>query len=149
MGRRAVEALGDLDRVTVVGPRRASLPGAAWWTGGREGEGPLGPLVDVLERVEIGLAVVLACDYPHVDRVLVARLVRSLDTGGDAAVAFDGAPHWLVGAWRAERAVERLRSAWDLGERSIHRAASGLDVIEVAADPALLVNANRRADVRA
>ena len=149
MGALAVDALGDLGSVTAVGPPRASMPEVSWWSGSREGEGPLGPLVDVLERSGPCIAVVLACDYPRVGRALVERLVAALADGGDAALATDGRIHWLVGAWRAERAVGPLSSAWERGERSIHRAVSGLAIVMVEADEAELVNANRRADVGA
>lgn len=149
MGERAIEALSELDSVTVVGPRRGPVAGASWWCGRREGEGPLGPLIDVLERAGAGLAVVLACDYPWVERPLVGRLVAALTGDVDVALADDGRPHWLVGAWRAERAVGVLRAAWESGERSIHRAASGLARAVVAAEPSELLNANRRTDVGA
>ena len=149
MGERAIDALADLDSVTVVGPRRVPVPGAACWTGSREGEGPLGPLIDVLERAGTGVAVVLACDYPWVGRSLVGRIVAALTGDVVVAIADDGRPHWLVGAWRAERAVDALRAAWESGERSIHRAADGLARVAVGAEPSELVNANRRADVGA
>jgi len=149
MGERAVDALAGLGSVTVVGPRRDSTQEVNWWMGSREGDGPLGALIDVLERTGSGIAVVLACDYPHVNQLLVEHLVASLGDDVDAAIANDGRPHWLVGAWRAERAVRTLRSSWDAGERSLHRAASGLEVIAVTAESAVLINANRKADVGA
>lgn len=149
MGERAIDALSALDSVTVVGPRRGPVAGASCWSGRREGEGPLGPLIDVLERCGTGLAVVLACDYPWVGGALVGRLVAALAGDVDVALADDGRPHWLVGAWRAERAVGVLRTAWDSGERSIHRAAEGLARAAVGAGPSELLNANRRADVGA
>lgn len=149
MGERAVDALSVLDSVTIVGPRRGPVAGASWWSGGREGEGPLGPLIDCLERCGTGTAVVLACDYPRVGRLLVGRLVAALSGDAVVALADDGRPHWLVGAWRAERVVGVLRTAWDSGERSIHRAAVGLARAVVGAEPSELLNANRRADVGA
>lgn len=149
MGERAIDALSALDSVTVVGPRRGSAAASSWWSGRREGEGPLGPLIDVLERCGTGLAVVIACDYPWVGRSLVGRLVAALSDDADVALADDGRPHWLVGAWRAETTVGVLRTAWDAGERSIHRAAKGLAQAAVGADPSELRNANRRADVGA
>jgi len=149
MGERAIDALSALDSVTVVGSRGGPVAGASCWSGRREGHGPLGPLIDVLERCGTGLAVVLACDYPWVGRPLVASLVAALAEDVDVALADDGRPHWLVGAWRAERAVEVLRAAWESGERSIHRAAEGLVRVAVGAEPSELLNANRRADVGA
>lgn len=149
MGERAIDALSALDSVTVVGSRREPRAGASWWCGRREGEGPLGPLIDILERCGTGRAVVLACDYPWVERPLVGRLVAALAEDVDVALADDGRPHWLVGAWRAERTVDALRAAWDSGERSIHRAAEGLVRAAVPAESTELLNANRRADVGA
>lgn len=149
LGERAVQALSALDSVTVIGPRRGAIEGVSWWMGRREGEGPLGPLVDVLERVGAGVAVVLACDYPWVDEAFVGRLVAALTEGVDVALADDGRPHWLAGAWRAERSLGALRAAWESGERSIHGAASGLVRVAVVAESSQLVNANRRSDVGA
>lgn len=149
MGERAIEALSGLTSVTVVGPRRDAVEGVDWWTGPREGEGPLGPLIDVLERAGSDVAVVLACDYPWVDRPLVERILAALVDDVDVALADDGRPHWLAGAWQAARAAGVLRAAWESGERSIHRAVRGLKLAAVAVGPSSLVNANWRRDVGA
>lgn len=149
MGQRAIDALQSLRSVTVVGPPRGSVSGASWWMGTREGEGPLGAIVDVLERTETGVAVVLGCDTPAVDGLVVDRLLRALRPRDAAAFADDGRTHWLVGAWRADLAAVPLRSAWELGERSVHRAVSGLAISRVATPSTLLLNANRGADVGA
>lgn len=117
--------------------------------GRREGEGPLGALVDVLERTGSGVAVVIGCDTPAVGARLIDRIVEALRPGASAAVADDGRPHWLIGAWRSDVALDPLRRAWDDGERSIHRAASGLDIIHVPVEPATALNANRGVNVGA
>jgi len=147
MGQRAIDALSGLRSVTVVGPPRGDVDGATWWMGAREGEGPLGAIVDVLERVDGGHAVILGCDTPAVNAEVVDRLLQALAPNVDVAVATEQRSHWLVAAWSAERSFHVFRTAWINGERSIQRAARGLTIEAVRINAELLRNVNRREDV--
>jgi molybdopterin-guanine dinucleotide biosynthesis protein A len=99
------------------------------------GEGPLNGLLTALVHASNGLAVVLACDLvsPSVDAV--ERLVQSAtDQSGRAAIVpvVGDRAQWLHSAWRRDRCLPTLAAAFDAGERSIHGAASHLDVSFVA-----------------
>ena len=101
------------------------------------GEGPLNGLVTALRKAANDLVVVLACDLVHPSATTIGRLVESANEVAETAdrpgwaatvpVAGDR-PQWLHGAWRRDICLKPLVGAFDAGERSIHRAAAGLDV---------------------
>jgi len=106
------------------------------------GEGPLGGILTALRAFRVGLVAIGACDLPHLDAATVETLAASIE-GHDVALAYTDRLEPLCGVWRCEVGVVHLQSAFDEGERSIHRAILGLDVVtvNVAARPLTNVNA--------
>lgn len=122
----------------------ATLTGLEIRTGGREGSGPLGALVDALECSPADVLVSLPCDMPGIRSEDLARLVASLADDADAAVAVaDSRRHWLVAAWNV-RSRDVLGSAFDAGERSVHGAVGTMLIVEVPMEERVLTNLNRR-----
>lgn len=122
----------------------AMLTGLEIRSGSREGSGPLGALVDALECCPSEVLVSLPCDMPAIRSDDLARLVASLGPDADAAVAVgDSRRHWLVAAWNVGRR-HLLGSAYDSGERSVHRAVGSMLIVDVPMDERVLTNLNRR-----
>jgi molybdopterin-guanine dinucleotide biosynthesis protein A len=95
------------------------------------GEGPLGGLLTALRHAAHELVVVLACDLLNPSSAAVGRLVEAAgDRHQHAAVVPVVAerPQWLHAAWRRDACLPPLTTAFDEGERSIHGAATLLDV---------------------
>ncbi len=113
------------------------------------GAGPLVALVQSLERVAAPVVVAVACDLPAIEPSEISRLVEVLEAG-PAAVAVsvvDGRRQWLHAAWR-RGALPELAAAAAAGERSLHRAAAGLVIVEVEpADPDAVRDVDRPHDL--
>lgn len=133
---RAIEALGDVSPIVVVGPGRAGFGDVVWTREAEPGGGPVAALaagLDVLGADVDGLVVVLAADLAGVRRSTVDKIVAAVGRA-DGAVLVDGTGHrqWLIGAWRAgalRRALpERVAGA------SLRRTLGGLEIVDVPAE---------------
>ena len=114
------------------------------------GAGPLGGVVTALGIARYDPVVVLACDLPNASADEVATLVHLAEEHAEADIVLptsDGRRQWLHAAYRRQSAGV-LRSAFDAGERALHRAAAPLAVVEIAArDEAALLDADRPEDL--
>ena len=85
------------------------------------GEGPLGGLITGLQHLGPGTHVAVACDMPFVNRSAY-WMIESFILRYDAAVpVVKGRVHPLCAAYRGE-AVDRLKAAFESGERSLQGA---------------------------
>ena len=111
------------------------------------GEGPLGALLTSFNASATDLVVVLACDLPQIDDAAVGRLLSTIGDH-DAAVPRTDRAHPLCAAYRTSRCGSVLGEAFSAGERTVHRALAGLDVVNVVLpDPGVLRNVNRPGDL--
>lgn len=148
MGLRAARALGAIatEGCWLQGgrPEHASLTGLDLRIGDREGNGPLGALIDALEGCTADVLLSLPCDVPYIRADDLRLLCGGIDDRHDVAVAVSGdRQHWLVAAWRTS-SHDLLRASFDAGERAVHRAASSLRMVEVPLDPHAVTNVNLR-----
>lgn len=104
------------------------------------GEGPLVASLSALRRAG-GEVVVAACDLPELDARAVAAMLAPSLAGRHVAVAVAGGRRHLVARW-SPGAAEPLQALVDGGVRSYMAALDRLDVVEVALDPAVVVNLN-------
>ena len=144
-----VLAAAGCARVVAIGPPESSgrvtqvddlAPGA----------GPLGGILTALSLATP--AIVVACDLPRLD----VDTVNALDDAAAAAVAAgrqvdavmarSDRPEPLCAMWFG-RSGEHLQRRFDDGERAVHRAIVGLDVIFVDVSAAVLHNVNRPEDL--
>jgi molybdopterin-guanine dinucleotide biosynthesis protein A len=115
--------------------------------GAREGQGPLGALIDALHNTNHEKLLVSPCDTPFFGSDDFSRLSLSLRTGVDVAVAHDGRTHWLLSCWRVASTVSHLEKQFDSGERAIHRAVAGLVIAEVPCSSLNARNINTPTDL--
>jgi molybdopterin-guanine dinucleotide biosynthesis protein A len=158
MARRVVDALlaGGASRVAAAGgePSMAAALGIGHRADRWPGEGPLGGLTSAVlgEGGDDVIVVVAACDQPDLTGELVRRLVEALEGSGPevlvaAVVTSDGRRHPFPSAWRAA-AGPVLEALMGTGAR---RADAGFDaagVVDVPADPAILIDLDTPDDVR-
>lgn len=118
--------------------------------GNREGTGPLGALCDALESATAEFVLVSPCDTPYFSSESFTRLVARM-THFAAVVAVDSEQqdnaHWLLSCWNADACRKHLADQYDSGERSIHRAVSGLDIHFESFDERELRNINSPTDI--
>lgn len=134
----ALDALqgASADPIVVVGGStvRVRVVPDSW-----PGEGPLGGLITGLDEVagDSDVAVVLACDLPHIDAGTVSVLVDRLRSaaGSDAAVPLVGGRRQSLAAAYRVGAREPMRRAFEAGERSVRGALSLLTITEVSGLP--------------
>jgi len=107
------------------------------------GEGPLGGILTALARGSAAL--VVACDVPNVRPRTLSRLIEAL---GDHQAAIACTEHLepLCALW-SPAAAATLRSRFVAGERAVHRAIEGLDVISVTVPAQELRNVNTPDDL--
>jgi molybdopterin-guanine dinucleotide biosynthesis protein A len=114
------------------------------------GEGPLGALITALGQAEHDLVAVLSCDLPHADPSAVRAIVDALASAPAAHAAIpvvDGRRQLLHGAYR-RRTLSHWVSAFEAGERALHRPARALQVVEIAGlDESWLRDADRPEDL--
>lgn len=112
------------------------------------GEGPLAAILDAFESAGTDLLVVLSCDLPRVRPDSVLATVAGVDEIHPAAMPLHrGRPQYLHAAYD-RRACEALTAAYENGERSMHRALSGIDVAAITVpDPGSLADADRPEDL--
>jgi molybdopterin-guanine dinucleotide biosynthesis protein A len=138
-------APGPVVVVSRTGQKLPALPtGVGHVRDSVEGNGPLQGIRDGLAalegRAEIGF--VAATDLPLLRPVFVRRVVRSMETGVDAAVpVVRGHPHVLVGAY-AVSLVPTVDALLESGERRVralleHCRVRFVDEAELLSDPEL------------
>ena len=101
------------------------------YIGPREGQGPLGALVDAMHNSKHEFLLVSPCDTPFFEKQDFALLIEALAPDFDVAVAHDVRNHWLLSCWNVSSSVKHLDDEFNGGERAIHRAVVGLRVVEV------------------
>ena len=101
------------------------------YIGTREGQGPLGALVDAMYNSKHDFLLVSPCDTPFFEKQDFSRLIDALTPDFDAAVAHDVRNHWLLSCWNVSSSVKHLDDEFSDGELAIHRAVDGLMVVEV------------------
>ena len=101
------------------------------YIGPREGQGPLGALVDAMNNSKYGFLMVSPCDTPFFEKQDFSRLIGALTPDFDVAVAHDVRNHWLLSCWNVFSTAQHLDDEFSGGERAIHRAVAGLRVVEV------------------
>ena len=115
------------------------------------GEGPLGGVLTALRRAPTPVVAVLGCDLPGARAAGVAAVVGALAGQAEADVAFpvvDGRRAFVHAAWRRS-AARRLEASFAGGERSLARAVSGMEVLDVEGlDPGWLSDVDVPADLR-
>jgi molybdopterin-guanine dinucleotide biosynthesis protein A len=130
---------GDGDRLTAITGRE--LVADTW-----PGEGPLGAVVDALERfarLDAEGVVVAACDLPD----LTVDAVRSVVGDGVAiAVAVGERLHPSLTFWPMSKAVE-VEALFHSGLRAVHEALDALGATRVAVAEGALRNVNRPTDL--
>jgi molybdopterin-guanine dinucleotide biosynthesis protein A len=135
--------------VLAIGGDEAALRalGLDWRPDRFPGEGPLGGLLTAFEALaERELVAVLATDLPALTPQVLVRLVEDLGSH-DAAMATTDRPEPLCAVWRSTVCEPVLRRAFERGERAVHRAFGGIDVVPVPVAGHLLRNINRPEDL--
>lgn len=120
--------------------------------GSREGNGPLGAIVDALELSDSGCVVIAPNDTPFFSAECFTRLIDCLNTSNnDVAVAVDVQDetnvHWLLSVWRKAQCLPLLREQYQIGTRSVHEAVIGLQIGTVAYESSLVRNVNSPEDL--
>ena len=120
--------------------------------GSREGNGPLGAIIDALELSDSVFVVIAPNDTPFFSAECFTRLIDCLDaSNNDVAVAVDAKDesrvHWLLSVWRKATCLPLLREQYHSGTRSVHEAVIGLQIGTVAYESALVRNVNSPEDL--
>mgnify|MGYP000132306662 FL=1 len=120
--------------------------------GSREGNGPLGAIIDALELSDSVFVVIAPNDTPFFSAECFTRLFDCLDASNiDVAVAVDAKDesrvHWLLSVWRKATCLPLLREQYHSGTRSVHEAVIGLQIGTVAYESALVRNVNSPEDL--
>ena len=120
--------------------------------GSREGNGPLGAIVDALELSDSEFVAIAPNDTPYFSAECFTRLIDCLDASkNDVAVAVDVEDetnvHWLLSVWRKAPCLPLLREQYQIGTRSVHKAVTGLQIGTVAYESALVRNVNSPEDL--
>jgi len=120
--------------------------------GSREGNGPLGAIIDALELSDSVFVVIAPNDTPFFSAECFTRLIDCLDaSNNDVAVAVDVKDetrvHWLLSAWRKAPCLLMLREQYQMGTRSVHEAVTGLQIGTVSYESALVRNVNSPEDL--
>lgn len=97
-----LDAVSAAGAIVVVGPARPTSRPVRWRREQPAGGGPAAAIAAGLGAVTAEVVVVVAGDLPLLSAPLVRRVVASLRSDADGAVAVDseGRPQWLLGAWR-------------------------------------------------
>ena len=120
--------------------------------GQREGNGPLGAIIDALQLSKSEIVLFAPNDTPNFLSDSFVALLSTLDTTkSDVAVAkddLDGANfHWLLSAWRSSSCLQHLSEQYSNGIRSIYGAVVGLNISTLACKSESLRNINYSADM--
>lgn len=106
-----------------------------------------GPLAGVLAGLAVARhawVVLLACDAPRIDRLLIDDLRLAASRHDQAAMVRQGGYWQPMFSVVPRGALEALQRAWDSGERSLQRVLMGLGVqaVDCREDDARLDNFN-------
>ena len=148
----AALAAGGCEQVAAIGGDRPGLvaAGLSVVPDGHPGEGPLGGVLTALAHFAGQKAVVVtACDLPLLSAATIGALLAGLDAPGrraDVAMARTDRLQPLCAVWRPT-ALAALAEAFHEGERRVHIAVRGLELVEVDVDAAELVNVNTTGDL--
>jgi molybdopterin-guanine dinucleotide biosynthesis protein A len=136
---RVLAAVGDAERIVVVGPRRGwEPPGVAVVREEPPGAGPVAAIAAGLAATQSPVVAVLAGDLPFLTSSTVATLRAALGEPGeppvDGAVLVDdeGRDQLLVGVWRAA-ALRARCAALQVGGAAVRSLTTGLVVRRVRA----------------
>jgi molybdopterin-guanine dinucleotide biosynthesis protein A len=119
--------------------------------GRREGQGPLGAICDVLEQATTEFVIFAPCDTPHFSAENFQSLVDHWDADGVVVSADDHSPHlrhWLLSCWNVESTRDHIFSAYQQGERAIHKAVTGLRISDQFYTDHQLANINTLGDAQ-
>lgn len=136
-----------------VGPEidHADFVSAPRVIGSREGQGPLGAICDVLETATTDFVLFAPCDTPY---FLVEQFRCLADSSGSHRVVVSAdinSPHlrhWLLSCWNVSSTRDHMISAYEAGERAIHKAVSGLPIFDQFFSNLQLTNINAPTDVQ-
>ncbi len=145
-------ASGSSVRLIGADAQTSSALGLPSVFGSREGNGPLGAIIDALELSDSVFVVIAPNDTPFFSAECFTRLIDCLDSSNnDVAVAVDVEDetnmHWLLSAWRKTPCLLMLREQYHSGTRSVHEAVIGLQIGSVAYESALVRNVNSPEDL--
>ncbi len=145
-------ASGSSVRLIGADAQTSSALGLPSVFGSREGNGPLGAIIDALELSDSVFVVIAPNDTPFFSAECFIRLIDCLDaSNNDVAVAVDTEDethvHWLLSVWRKATCLPLLREQYHSGTRSVHEAVIGLQIGSVAYESALVRNVNSPEDL--
>ena len=126
----------------------ASIPRVV---GSREGQGPLGAICDVLETAKTDFVVFAPCDTPYFLADQFRTLAESSDKDSVVVSADVDSPHlrhWLLSCWNVSQTRDHMISAYEAGERAIHKAVVGLPIFERYFSVLQLTNINTPDDAQ-
>jgi molybdopterin-guanine dinucleotide biosynthesis protein A len=119
--------------------------------GKREGQGPLGAICDVLEIATTDFVVFAPCDTPYFLAEHFQCLVDKSDMHSVVVSADATSPHlrhWLLSCWHVATTRDHMISAYESGERAIHKAVTGLPIIDQFFSALQLTNINTPSDAQ-
>ena len=145
-------ASGSIVRLIGADAQTSSALGLPSVFGSREGNGPLGAILDALELSDSAFVLIAPNDTPFFSAECFTLLISCLDTSNnDVAVAVDAEDethvHWLLSVWRKTTCLPMLREQYQIGTRSVHQAVIGLQIGTVAYESALVRNVNSPEDL--
>lgn len=120
-------------------------------SGRREGQGPLGAICDVLERATTDFVVFAPCDTPYFFEEQFRILADSLGKDSVVVSADISSPHlrhWLLSCWNVSLTRDHMISAYQSGERAIHKAVAGLPIFDRYFSDQELTNINTPTDAQ-
>ena len=119
--------------------------------GNREGQGPLGAICDVLETATTDFVVFAPCDTPYFLAEQFRTLAESSAKNSVVVSADVHSPHlrhWLLSCWNVSLTRDHMISAYESGERAIHKAVAGLPIFERYFSVLQLTNINTLTDAQ-
>jgi molybdopterin-guanine dinucleotide biosynthesis protein A len=136
-----------------VGPQidHADFSTAPRVIGRREGQGPLGAICDVLETATTDFVVFAPCDTPYFLPEQFRCLAESPSAEGVVVSADANNPHlrhWLLSCWNVASTRDHMISAYEAGERAIHKAVTGLTILDQFFSELQLTNINTPTDAQ-
>ena len=146
------KAFGSAARLVGADSLTSNEIGLDAFFGPREGNGPLGAIIDAIEGSASSLVAFAPNDTPFFSADNFAALRAKIeDSASDVVVAVDDSDtprtHWLLSIWRKESCLAILRKQYENGVRSIHGAVTELQISTVAYDAACVRNINMVSDM--